>query len=82
MKRELLAASLSALLPGAGQLFNRHWLKGVGFLAAVMIVSAVMRRGEHLAGTMSGIGWLLLLILFGVVVWSVADAYRSAKTTS
>jgi TM2 domain-containing membrane protein YozV len=82
MKRELLAASLSALLPGAGQLYNHHWVKGVGFLATIMIVSGVMRRGELLAGTMSLMGWLMLIVLFGVVVWSVADAYQSAKTAS
>jgi TM2 domain-containing membrane protein YozV len=82
MKREVFAAALSAILPGAGQLYNHHWVKGVVFLAAVLVISAFMRRGMLLAGTMSGVGWLLLLVLFGIVIWSVADAYRAAKTAS
>jgi TM2 domain-containing membrane protein YozV len=79
MKPEIIAAALSAVLPGVGQLYNHHWVKGVGFLAVVMIISAFMRRGMLLAGSMSGIAWLLLLLLFGLVIVSVADAYRSAK---
>ncbi len=79
MKPEIIAAALSAVLPGAGQLYNHHWVKGVVFVAVVMTISAFMRRGMLLAGSMSGVAWLLLLALFGIVIASVADAYRSAK---
>ncbi len=82
MRQEILAAALSAILPGVGQLYNHHWVKGVGFLAAAMIISAMMRRGMLLAGSMSGMAWVLLIVLFGVAIWSVADAYRSAKPAS
>lgn len=79
MKPSIIAAALSAILPGTGQLYNHHWAKGIGFLTAVMIISAVMRRGMLLEGSMSAVAWLLLLSIFGIVIVSVTDAYRSAK---
>ena len=40
MKRNMIAAVLSGLLPGAGQFYNRQWLKGIAFLAPILILSA------------------------------------------
>ena len=77
MKPEITAAALSAVLPGVGQLYNHHWVKGVGFLAVVMIISGFMRGRMHVEGSISAIGWVLLLALFGTIIVSVVDAYRS-----
>jgi TM2 domain-containing membrane protein YozV len=77
MKNNVLAAAFSAVLPGVGQLYTHHWVKGAGFLAAVMIISGFMRGRMHVEGSMSAIGWVLLLALFGTIIVSVVDAYRS-----
>jgi len=78
MKHNNLAAGLSAILPGAGQLYNHQWLKGAGFLIAVMVLSAVIRRRLLLAEP-SLMAILFAAALLGLAVWSVVDAYRSAK---
>jgi uncharacterized membrane protein YdjX (TVP38/TMEM64 family) len=78
MKRNVVAAALSAVLPGAGQLYTHHWAKGVGFLIAAMGISAVIRRRMLLTAP-SMIAMLVVGVLFGLAVWSVVDAYRSDK---
>ncbi|HZS11333.1 MAG TPA: DUF5683 domain-containing protein [Nitrospirales bacterium] len=42
MQTKGTAALLSALLPGLGQFYNRDWLKGVLFLAAMVIADAAL----------------------------------------
>ncbi|MHB8483695.1 MAG: hypothetical protein ACYDBV_13355 [Nitrospiria bacterium] len=86
MKKYGIAALLSALIPGAGQLYNHHWLKGILFMAASMILGAELRRnipmsaftaGQPLAH--SGIFLILVVVLLGISVWSVVDAYQKGK---
>ena len=79
MKRNnITAAALSAVLPGMGQLYTHHWVKGAVFLIAAMVISAVIRRRMVLAEP-SLAAILAVVVLFGLVAWSVADAYRSDK---
>ena len=78
MKPTIIAAGLSAVLPGAGQLYNHQWLKAGWFLAVVLVLSAIIRRREILAEP-SLLAMAFVLFLFGIVLWSVTDAYRSAK---
>lgn len=81
MKRNVMAAALSAVLPGAGQLYNRQWLKGIGFLVPVLVLSAFIRP-EMLLPEPSPMALLALVVLLGLAIWSVVDAYRSNKPTS
>ena len=79
MKRNnIIAAALSAVLPGVGQFYTHHWVKGVGFLLAAMVISAVIRR-RMLLTQPSMAAMLAVIVLFGVAIWSVVDAYRSDK---
>ncbi len=80
MKKNILAAALSAILPGAGQFYNHQWLKGIGFLTAVLVISASMRRRMILAEP-SLIAMLVVIVLFTIAIWSVVDAYRSTRVT-
>jgi hypothetical protein len=80
MKKNILAAALSAILPGAGQFYNHQWLKGMGFLAAVLVISASMRRRMILAEP-SLIAMLVVIALFTISIWSVVDAYRSTRVS-
>ncbi len=80
MSKNVLAAAFSAVLPGTGQLYNHHWLKGIGFLVPVLILSGSMRR-RFLVGEPSLVAMLAVAVLFGLVIWSVVDAYRSAGTS-
>ena len=80
MEKNILAAALSAILPGAGQFYNHQWLKGIGFLTAVLVISASMRRRMILAEP-SLIAMLVVIALFAIAIWSVVDAYRSTRVT-
>jgi hypothetical protein len=77
-QNNIVAAALSAVLPGIGQLYTHHWVKGTGFLIAAMVISAVVRRRMVLAEP-SMAGMLAVAVLFGLAAWSVVDAYRSDK---
>ena len=79
MKRNnVVAAALSAVLPGMGQLYTHHWVKGAGFLIAAMVISAVIRRRMILTQP-SMAATLAVAALFGLAIWSVVDAYRSDR---
>jgi hypothetical protein len=88
MKKQKIAAFLSALLPGAGQIYNRHWLKGGFFLAGSLILGAELRRtlpmSAFVAGkplSHSGFYILLVVALLVLSAWSVTDAYRTDQKT-
>jgi hypothetical protein len=83
-----LAAFLSALLPGLGQLCCRQWGRGLAFLAAA--------TGVDLSLDVTGSFWSLLrtrvlpqstgqflagsLFVAGIALWSVLDARRVAAS--
>jgi TM2 domain-containing membrane protein YozV len=84
-----LAGLLSALVPGLGQVYNRQWGKGVAFLAGVV---ALMLELSHLAdqaqldraaagAPLENTGLIigLLLLFLALVIWSIADAARTAR---
>ena len=81
MKRNIVAAILSGIVPGVGQFYNRQWLKGIAFLAPILILSALIRSEMLLSETpfWALLGLLVILILG---IWSVVDAYRTEKPTS
>jgi TM2 domain-containing membrane protein YozV len=81
MKRNIVAAALSVVLPGAGQLYNHQWVKGTGFLVPVMVLSALIRRRMLLAQP-SVTAMLVAVLLLALAVWSVIDAFRLGKPTS
>jgi len=81
MKRNVVAAVLSGILPGAGQFYNRQWLKGIGFLVPVLVLSAFVRP-EMLLPDPSPTALLVLVVILVLAIWSVMDAYRSDKPTS
>ena len=67
MRSPLLAAALSLLVAGLGQIYNGQVLKGVIFIIIQLINGAL---------TTVLIGWLLLPL---VGLWSMIDAYLTAK---
>ncbi|MBI3783851.1 MAG: hypothetical protein HY270_10655 [Deltaproteobacteria bacterium] len=84
--RPLLAATLSGLFPGLGQLYNGERIKALLFFA----VGALMALGPlnplevdiDLEDLPASLGWLLLASLPFLVIamWSVVDAYRVARS--
>jgi len=58
-----LAALLSLLVCGAGQIYAGRWLRGLGFLAVAVVL------------TLSGVWPLAIVILLA----SIVDAYNLAK---
>jgi TM2 domain-containing membrane protein YozV len=88
MRSPRTAVILSAIVPGLGQFYNRHWFKGLGFFIGSGMLSGVVTElisvDDLMAGDTSGAGKALGLLsaLLGLLVWSMVDAYRSAKTSS
>jgi len=86
MRSPPLAAVLSAIFPGLGQFYNRQWFKGLAFFIGSGVLSGIVTDRfsieELMAGDTSHVGNVLvfLAILLGLLVWSMVDAYRSAKT--
>lgn len=67
MKSAGLAAALSALINGLGQIYNGQILKGIVIIVVQIINGAL---------TAILIGWILIPIVW---VWAVYDAYREAE---
>lgn len=67
MRNPILAAVLSLIVAGLGQIYNGQVLKGVLFIIFQIINGAL---------TLVLIGWILMPI---VGLWSVIDAYLTAK---
>jgi TM2 domain-containing membrane protein YozV len=67
MRNPILAAILSIIVAGLGQIYNGQILKGVLFIVAQLINGAL---------TVVLIGWVLMPI---VGLWATIDAYLTAK---
>lgn len=67
MRNPILAAVLSLILSGLGQIYNGQVLKGVVFIVVQLINAAL---------TAVLIGWILMPI---VGLWATIDAYLVAK---
>ncbi|MEK6618646.1 MAG: DUF5683 domain-containing protein [Nitrospirota bacterium] len=85
-----MAGFLSAVLPGLGQLYNRQWVKGVGFLVGLLVLGGALvssadleklQQSAAMGAQPENIGHLFLLSLLILVlaVWSIVDAARTAK---
>ncbi len=88
MVHRIVAPLLSLMMPGAGQLFNRHWVKGSVFIVIVMLFSGWVRR-QMISEEVSSLTALnhspyviaALVVFLGLGVWSIIDAYRDAALT-
>src|SRR5437016_14486654 len=86
-KNPWVAGTLSGVLPGLGQFYNRQWLKGVGFLLGTLIVDGVlgvtagMIKFFQSGAPPENTGQFLFgaLIVLVIVIWSITDAARTAK---
>ena len=67
MRNPILAAVLSLILSGLGQIYNGQVTKGIIFIVVQLINAAL---------TTILIGWLLMPI---VGIWATIDAYLVAK---
>lgn len=54
-----LAASLSWVLPGAGQLYSRLWATGIALILLQVAISVVNIARESIPGRTGGIYWPL-----------------------
>lgn len=80
--KPLLAALLSLLLPGLGQLYNGEWHKTVWLLLGFGLLSVL---GIVIIGLFLPISWTLPALIIGVfsllILWlySITQAFRSAR---
>jgi len=84
-RRQWIALILSGVLPGLGQFYLRAWGKGAAFL--IVGLAAMWALGEMISVEDLMTGLLphplatlgLLLFLLAVFVWSIVDAWVSAR---
>ena len=92
-KKAGLAGFLSALWPGLGQLYNRQWAKGAGFLLGASVVDIGFGVSEEFFKSFQALQFVIqpqdpgrffigTVLFFVIAIWSVTDAARTAKTVS
>jgi len=87
--RRIIAPLLSLMMPGAGQIYNHHWLKGGIFIVIVMLFSGWVRRQMMVEGADSMLALssspyvtAALVVFLGLGIWSIIDAHRDASLIS
>ena len=81
MKKRIVGFILSALLPGAGQIYSRQWIKGGLFLVAAMVFSGLIRRasmGQSFflgQAIFLGNSVFIHLLLLSLALWSAMDVF-------
>jgi hypothetical protein len=89
-KNPTVAALLSGLAPGLGQLYCRQWGKGAALLVSGLALDAALGVSDGLIGLVRGMaagmlpqdsGAILLraLPLLALSLWSLVDAVHTAK---
>src|SRR5262245_62084118 len=82
MNRKLVALILSGVFPGLGQLYNREWGKGAGFVLAGLVLSWLTMRAlpgdldELMSAPLPTSVLGALVLLLAVWIWSLVDAWR------
>ena len=83
--RQWVAVILSGVFPGLGQLYLRAWGKGVVFLiagaVATWVLGDLISIDDLLTGALPHPLVVLgaLVVLLAVFIWSVVDAWVSAR---
>ncbi len=80
-KNPWVSALMSALLPGAGQIYNGEWFKSI-FFGMILAALYLYRAGSHVPTPRGKMDWnqMMFLIIVGVIwVVAIADASISAK---
>ncbi len=76
-KSPLLAALLSALLCGLGQIYDRRFLRGIILMALMLLLWAM---GGLLGALTLGLGMLPFAIVAGALwIFGVVDAYAGSR---
>lgn len=82
MKKRIVGAILSIMLPGAGQIYVHQWIKGAFFLIAALFFSGMVRRLSMAGPSSAGLPVLnapfIHLVLLVLALWSAADLFRGA----
>ena len=89
-KSPVIAALLSGLMPGLGQLYCREWVKGVARLGAMSVVDYGGDVSKAIFDVLvnhvvpESVARLLVAstLMLAIAGWSVFDAVRTAKRSS
>jgi len=68
------------VIPGLGQIYNREYIKAMGFMGAeyFAVTSFMELKNENRIGLRNTYGWWAL----GIFVWSMLDAYVDAQLST
>ena len=84
-RRQWIALILSGVFPGLGQFYLRAWGKGAAFLIVGVAASWILGDLISVQDLMTGllphplVVLGVLFLLLAVFIWSVADAWISAR---
>lgn len=84
-RRQWIVLILSGVFPGLGQFYLRAWVKGASFLiagvAATWALGELISIQDLMAGLLPHPLAILgvLLALLALFIWSIADAWISAR---
>ncbi len=89
-RNPVVAAILSALMPGLGQFYNGQWGKGALFFFGALVAGGGLASSGVLSQLEQSLGsgevpsdltqaLLLVLLLMVLALWSVIDAVRIAR---
>ena len=82
--RRWIAPISSAILPGSGQLIQRHWAKGGILLAIALVISGMLNRKSFFTNDFEAYSITHILLIVGIIslaAWSAYDAYRALKAS-
>ena len=82
-KNPIIAAVLSFVIPGVGQIYNGEMKKGLVLLGATVGSAIVIGIGFFVLSALTGVGGCLcfpiLLVPLGIGLFSIYDAYMGAQ---
>ena len=68
------------IIPGVGQLYNKKYLKAIGFIGAeyFAVIRFIELNDEKRIGLRNTYGWWVI----GLFVWNILDAYVDAQLST
>jgi len=77
----VLASILSLLIPGAGQIYLRDWLRGIAIFVTTVVSGVLIywAQDNFRVNVTPDVAISLWVLLGCFVIWNVYDAYRGAR---
>ncbi|MCX6352911.1 MAG: hypothetical protein NTX03_13785 [Bacteroidetes bacterium] len=78
-KKPMIAAGLSAIIPGLGKAYSHDWKDGIISFITIGSCSYLAYKGFEKKGTASALGWIYGGLAIGFYSGNIYGSYKSAK---